>query len=62
MKITRVTPIHAGQFLFVRIDTDAGIHGVGEGGSWGQIEAAAAAIAKFATYLEGQDPFPIERH
>ena len=62
MKITRVTPIHAGQFLFVRIETDAGIHGIGEGGSWGQIEAAAAAITKFASYLEGQDPFPIERH
>ncbi|MBC8159345.1 MAG: mandelate racemase/muconate lactonizing enzyme family protein [Alphaproteobacteria bacterium] len=62
MKINRVTPIHAGQFLFVRIETDSGIHGIGEGGSWGQIEAAAAAITKFASYLEGQDPFPIERH
>ena len=62
MRITKVTPIHAGQFLFVRIETDAGIHGVGEGGSWGQIEAAKAAIAKFGVYLVGQDPFPIEHH
>ncbi|MBT5665441.1 MAG: mandelate racemase/muconate lactonizing enzyme family protein [Rhodospirillaceae bacterium] len=62
MKITKVTPIHAGQFLFVRIETDSGLHGVGEGGSWGQIEAAVAAVAKFATYLEGEDPFPIEHH
>ncbi len=62
MKITKVTPIHAGQFLFVKIETDAGIHGVGEGGSWGQIEAAHTAIAKFATYLEGLDPAPIEHH
>lgn len=62
MKITKVTPIHAGQFLFVRIETDAGIHGVGEGGVWGHIEAAVTAVKKFATYLEGQDPLPIENH
>ncbi|MDH4247535.1 MAG: galactonate dehydratase [Deltaproteobacteria bacterium] len=62
MKITQVTPIHAGQFLFVRIETDAGIHGVGEGGSWGQIEAAKAAVAKFGEYLVDRDPFPIEHH
>ncbi|MFT6580294.1 MAG: galactonate dehydratase [Alphaproteobacteria bacterium] len=62
MKITKVTPIHAGQFMFVRIETDSGIHGVGEGGAWGQIEASVAAATKFATYLEGEDPFPIEHH
>ena len=62
MNITKVTPIHAGQFLFVRIETDAGIHGVGEAGSWGQIEAAKAAIEKFAEYLEGKDATTIERH
>ena len=52
MNITEVRPIHAGQFLFVRIETDAGIHGVGEAGSWGQIEAAKAAIAG----LDPKDP------
>ncbi len=62
MKITKVTPIHAGQFLFVRIETDAGIHGVGEGGVWGHIEAGTAAVSKFATYLVGKDPTPIEHH
>ena len=62
MKITKVTPIHAGQFMFVRIDTDAGLHGVGEGGAWGQIEASVAAAQKFATYLESKDPTPIEHH
>lgn len=40
MKITKVKAIHAGQFLLVRIDTDAGIHGIGEGGAWGHIEAS----------------------
>lgn len=62
MKITKVTPIHAGQFMFVRIETDAGLHGVGEGGAWGQIEASVTAVTKFATYLEGEDPFAIEHH
>ena len=62
MKITRIESIHAGQFLFVRIHTDAGIHGVGEGGVWGHIEAAKTAVDKFATYLVGKDPFPIEHH
>jgi galactonate dehydratase len=40
MKITKVKAIHAGQFLLVRIDTDAGIYGIGEGGAWGHIEAS----------------------
>jgi galactonate dehydratase len=62
MKITEIESIHAGQFLFVRIKTDAGIHGIGEGGVWGHIEAAKVAIDKFATYLVGKDPFPIEHH
>jgi galactonate dehydratase len=62
MQITRVTPIHAGQFLFVRIETDTGIHGIGEAGSWGHIEAANAALARFADYLVGKDPSRIEHH
>jgi galactonate dehydratase len=62
MKITKIESIHAGQFLFVRIHTDAGIHGVGEGGVWGHVEAAKVAVDKFATYLVGKDPFPIEHH
>ena len=35
---------------------------MGEGDPWGRIEAAVADVAKFATYLEGKDPFPIEHH
>ena len=62
MKITKVTPLHIGQFMFARIDTDAGIHGIGEAGPWGHIEAAGTAIRRFGEYLEGRDPFPIEHH
>jgi galactonate dehydratase len=62
MKITRVTPILTDRYLFVRIETDAGIHGIGESGAWGHLEASAAAIAKFGDYLVGRDPAPIEHH
>lgn len=62
MKITKVEPLHVGQFMFARIETDAGLVGVGEGGAWGQLEASAAAIARFAEYLVGKDPFAIEHH
>ncbi|GBF28203.1 D-galactonate dehydratase [bacterium MnTg02] len=62
MKITTVKAIRAGQFLFCRIETDNGLHGIGEAGCWGALEAAEAAIVKFAGYLEGLDPTPIEHH
>jgi galactonate dehydratase len=62
MKITKVEPLHVGQFMFARVETDAGISGVGEAGSWGHIEASGAAIKRFAEYLVGRDPFEIEHH
>ncbi|MGL5114711.1 MAG: mandelate racemase/muconate lactonizing enzyme family protein [Beijerinckiaceae bacterium] len=62
MKITKVTPIFAGRYLFVEVETDAGITGTGEAGAWGQLEAAAAAMAKFGDYLIGKDPGPTEDH
>jgi galactonate dehydratase len=62
MKITRVTPLLADRFLFVEVETDAGLTGTGESGAWGHMEASAAAIAKFGEYLVGQDPGPIEHH
>ena len=62
MKITAVTPISIGQFLFVEIETDAGITGLGESGTWGHLAASRAAIETFAEHLLGEDPGPIERH
>ncbi|MEY3671744.1 MAG: Galactonate dehydratase [Pseudomonadota bacterium] len=62
MKITKIEPLHIGQFMFARISTDAGITGFGEAGTWGHIEAAGICIKRFAEYLEGKDPFPIEHH
>ena len=62
MKITKVAPLHVGQFMFVRIDTDEGIHGIGEAGAWGHIKASGTAIERFGDYLVGRDPGPIEHH
>ncbi len=62
MKITKVTPLLLDRFCFVRIETDEGVTGLGESGTWGQLEASAASIAKYAEYLEGKDPRPIEHH
>ena len=60
--ITTVESIHAGQFMFVRIETDAGIIGYGEAGIWGHVEAAASVIKRFSTYLIGKSAFFIEHH
>lgn len=62
MKITKVTPLLVDRFLLVRIETDAGITGIGESGAWGQLEASAASITKYGEYLVGKDPRPIEHH
>jgi len=62
MKIVKVEPLHVGQFMFARIETDAGLVGFGEAGAWGHIEASGAVIRRFAEYLEGKDAFAIEHH
>ena len=62
MKITKVEPILADRFLFVRVETDAGISGIGESEAWGYVEASAAAIRKFGEYLVGKRAGDIEYH
>lgn len=60
--IRTVEPLHVGQFMFVRIETDQGIIGYGEAGAWGHITTAGAAIQRFAEYLIGKRAFDIEYH
>ena len=69
MKITSVTAIPAGvpfnadltrNFMFVKIETDAGITGWGEASS-GPF-AVAAMIEEFGATLIGKDPDEIEKH
>ena len=62
MKITSVRPIFVDRYLFVQVETDAGITGLGESGAWGYLELSAAAVEKFSDYLIGKDPLRIEHH
>src|SRR4029079_2983946 len=64
MKITNVEtyPVWGGyrNFLFVVVDTDEGISGVGEAGITGRELAIIGAIEHFKPLLIGQDPARIE--
>ncbi len=62
MKITAIRPVFADRFLFVEVETDAGVTGLGESGAWGHLPASATAIETFADHLLGTDPGEIERH
>ena len=64
MKITRLEPIQAHAWRWVRIHTDEGLTGIGElhggpGGS-GTPHAVIAAVRYMEEYLIGKDPLPIE--
>jgi L-alanine-DL-glutamate epimerase-like enolase superfamily enzyme len=63
MKITDVTVFLAKEwrtFLFVVVDTDEGIYGLGEAGITGRELAVQGAIEHFKPLLIGEDPFRIE--
>jgi len=64
VKITRVQPVivHAGKgnWVFVKIDTDTGISGLGEGSLLGKAQTIAAGIGDAARYLIGRSPLDPE--
>ena len=62
MKITAIETIPVDRYLFVQVQTDAGITGLGESGTWGFLEASASVVETFKRYLLGQDPLRIEHH
>jgi galactonate dehydratase len=62
MKITAVEPLLIDRYMFVQVQTDAGISGLGESGAWGYLEASEAVVKKWANYLVGEDPLRIEHH
>ncbi len=47
-------------WLFVRIHTDEGISGIGEGSLQYKDKVLTAELENFGTYLRGKDPFQIE--
>jgi galactonate dehydratase len=64
MKITNIEayPVWGGQrnFLFVVVETDEGLYGVGEAGLTGRELAVVGALEHFKPLLVGQDPFRTE--
>jgi len=71
MKITEVKTILVGStstrekwknWVFVKIDTNEGIVGVGEATVEGKEKTVATAVEELARYLVGKDPFQIEQH
>ena len=63
MKITKLTTfVVPPRWLFLKIETDAGVTGWGEPIVEGRAETVAALVAEMADYLIGKDPAPIEDH
>ena len=63
MKVTAIKcfPIMAWRpHLFVKVETDEGIHGVGEAGLTWQEAAVVASVERLATSVVGEDPTRIE--
>lgn len=66
MKITKIETfkywIEWCNWLFVKVTTDDGLYGWGEGSLHGAIESVEAAIRELSPVLIGQDPSGPERH
>jgi galactonate dehydratase len=64
MKITSIEPlvvdIGSRNWLFVVVETDAGVSGVGEGSLPGHPRAVAAAVEEYRDYVVGEDPSRIQ--
>jgi L-alanine-DL-glutamate epimerase-like enolase superfamily enzyme len=64
VKITGIEtyPVQGGErnFLFVVVDTDEGVYGVGEAGLAGRELAVTGTIEHFEPLLVGEDPFRTE--
>ncbi|HEX6971566.1 MAG TPA: enolase C-terminal domain-like protein, partial [Limnochordia bacterium] len=60
MRITAVRCFPIETNLIVKVETDEGIYGLGEGSLAAQVPATVAVIASFAEWLTGKDPGDIE--
>ena len=60
MKITHVDVIPVSAFVYVRIDTDEGVYGIGEASLSGRNAAVVAAFEHLTPLLVGQDATRIE--
>jgi galactonate dehydratase len=66
MKITDITTYIVGNawknWVFTRVDTDAGIHGIGECTLNGFARTVETAVHELKRFVIGQDPFDVEQH
>jgi galactonate dehydratase len=63
MKITKLTTyLTPPRWLFLKVETDAGIAGWGEPVLEGRAQTVAAAVDELSDYLVGKDPLRIEDH
>lgn len=60
--VTRKYTIRNRDYLFLEIETDSGITGIGEGSVSGRVEIVEQAIEWFAPFLTGRDASGIEDH
>src|SRR4051794_8133120 len=60
--VTRMHTIANRDYLFLEIETDDGITGLGEGSISGRVEIVEKAIQWFTPFLTGKDPGGIEDH
>jgi galactonate dehydratase len=60
--VTRKHAIGNRDYLFVEIETDQGITGIGEGSISGRVEIVEQAVQWFTPHLAGRDPGGIEDH
>ena len=60
--VTRKHSIGNRDYLFLEIETDAGITGLGEGSVSGRVDIVEQAIQFYTPYLTGKDPGGIEDH
>ena len=60
--VTRKHTIGRRDYLFLEIETDGGIFGLGEGSISGRVEIVEQAIQWFTPYLVGKDASGIEEH
>jgi galactonate dehydratase len=59
---TRKHTIDRRDYLFLEIETDAGVTGLGEGTISGRVEIVEQAIRWFTPHLVGKDPGGVEEH
>jgi len=62
MRIEEIETLLVHNWFIVRVHTDKGISGVGEGNYFAYHEATECTVQSFKRYLLGQDPLRIEHH